>query len=253
MNENRLAFVVMCWNVRGLGSFDKCDLVRASIDSVHPHIVCLQETKLDSLPAYHPSFLPSVLDSYHDLPATHTCGGICTAWNSRFFNKTSFISRRFSLTVCLVSTITDHTFFLTNVYAPSDHRDSDIFFHELLELATHITGAWLLAGDFNLLRAPSDKNSTNFNTSLAASFNTTLNDLALLELPLLDRLYTWSNKRAVPTLARLDRVLINSSFSSLLPDTTLTSRPHATSDHVPLVVTIHTTTPRPLLFRFENS
>jgi len=128
------------------------------------------------------------------------------------------------------------------------------------DLATNIHGAWLLVGDFNLLRCAfnllrcaSDKNTHHFNSSLADSFNTCINSLALLELPLLDRLYTWSNKRSSPTLTRLDRAFLNMDFSCLFLDCTLTSRIRSTSDHVPLLLTLYTDIPRSSIFRFENA
>ena len=80
-----------------------------------------------------------------------------------------------------------------------------------------------------------------------------LPELQLMELPLLDRMFTWSNKRDTPTLARLDRVLLKTTMSTTFPNTTLTSLTRPTSDHTPLVVTISTTVPKPNIFRFENS
>ena len=45
---------------------------------------------------------------------------------------------------------------------------------------------WLVIGDFNLMRAPTNKNNTNFNQRLADKFNSMIDGLALIELPLLD-------------------------------------------------------------------
>ena len=180
-------------------------------------------------------------------------GGIITAWNTSFFKKQSYITRRYSLTISLASTTSDLSFTLTNVYAPADLGFTAAFLHELQELSTHVTGAWILLGDFNLLRVASDKNNTLFNQSLADSFNSCINSLALLELPLLDRQFTWSNNRQEPTLARLNRALFNNAFSSLFPSSTLTSRIRSTSDHVPLLVTLATDIPKPNLFHFENA
>ena len=196
---------------------------------------------------------PPSLDSHLSVPAIGSRSGILTAWNSASFSQQSFVSRRYSLSVTLASTSSNHTFTLTNVYGPADHSLTDAFLHELQELPTHISGPWLLVGDFNLLRSTSDKNNPLFNSSLAESFNTCINSLALLELPLLDRLYTWSNKRATPTLARLDRAFLDTDFSCLFPDSTLTSRVRSTSDHVPLLLTLHTNIPRSTIFRFENA
>jgi hypothetical protein len=43
---------------------------------------------------------------------------------------------------------------------------------------------------------------------LAATFNSMIHELAWGELPLTDRLYTWTNRQASPVLARLDRVFL---------------------------------------------
>ncbi|TVU21770.1 hypothetical protein EJB05_31429, partial [Eragrostis curvula] len=165
----------------------------------------------------------------------------------------SFITRAHSLTTVLSSNTTDLSLTITNVYAPSDHRDSRQFLDGLAELAGHIAGPWLVVGDFNLVRDLSDKNNNSFNANLAAAFNSTLHSLALLELPLLDRLFTWTNNRSSPTLARLDRVFINNDFASLCPNTTLSSLPRITSDHTPFLATISTTIPKPSSFRFDTS
>jgi hypothetical protein len=45
----------------------------------------------------------------------------------------------------------------------------------------------------------------------------------LLELPLLDRRYTWSNRRIIPTHERLDRVFINLVWDENLPNSILSS------------------------------
>jgi hypothetical protein len=54
-------------------------------------------------------------------------------------------------------------------------------------------------------RSLSKKNTRGFNNTLVERFSNTIDSLTLLELPLLDRLFTRSNKRASPTITRLDR------------------------------------------------
>lgn len=83
-------------------------------------------------------------------------------------------------------------------------------------------------------------------------FNDVIHDLHLQELPLLDRLYTWSNNQQNPTLVRLDRALVNNDWNLSFPDCTLTSRTRTTSDHVPLVLKAATSIPKSTLFRFNN-
>ena len=44
--------------------------------------------------------------------------------------------------------------------------------------------------------------------------NDFINDLCLQNIPLLDRLFTWSNNQDSPTLCRLDRALVNLDWSN---------------------------------------
>ncbi|XP_066310811.1 uncharacterized protein [Miscanthus floridulus] len=98
-----------------------------------------------------------------------------------------------------------------------------------------------------------DKNIPGFNGGLAAHFNHTIDSMALLELPLLDRSFPWSNKCERPTHARLDHALVNNTFGSTFPNASLNSRVGITSDHVPLVTTIPTAIPKPATFQLENT
>jgi hypothetical protein len=139
------------------------------------------------------------------------------------------------------------------VYGPSDHRDSPVFLDGLRELEPHISGVWLLAGDFNLVRGAADKNTGWVNTRLCDMFNATIESLGVVEVPLLDKLFTWSNRRVCPTLERLDRVFVNNHQCLAFPATTLTSLVRPTSDHTPLLITLSTSIPRPNTFRFENA
>ena len=73
---------------------------------------------------------------------------------------------------------------------------------------------WLILGDFNLIRSPHEKNNGNFHAREAAAFNDTINTLALTELPLLDRQFTWTNNRDNPVLIRLDRAFVNIAWNA---------------------------------------
>lgn len=72
-----------------------------------------------------------------------------------------------------------------------------------------VTGTWVLFGDFNLIRAPEECSSANFDHLEAEAFNGAIDVMALQEIPLLDRQFTWSNHQELPILAKLDRFLVN--------------------------------------------
>jgi hypothetical protein len=111
----------------------------------------------------------------------------------------------------------------------------------------------LVVEDFNLIRYPHEKNNNNFDRNLAALFNGLIRDVGWFELPLSDRLYTWSNQQETPVLARLDRAFFNSAWNDGFPNSALSSLPRPISDHHPLVVAAATSIPNPSLFLFENS
>jgi hypothetical protein len=244
----------MSWNVRGLGDDDKCGVVRDNISDARPSVVCIQESKLAHLDAPKSrSFLPSYISDFSIVPADGSRGGIVTAWDTNILSLTSSTAKTFSLTTSLKSTSSDLSFTITNVYAPSDHSLADAFVAEMLSLLVDISGLWLILGDFNLIRHPSEKNNDNFNPALANSFNAMINSLAILELPLLDRRFTWSNGQEIPILARLDRAFLNNDWNAVLPHSALTSLPRPTSDDVPLLVTTATKIPSHASFCFENA
>ena len=152
-----------------------------------------------------------------------------------------------------MSRASDATFAVTNVYAPADHHDSQHFLEDWFEVASHVDSNWLVAGDFNLTRNADENSNGTLHQNLAELFNDPIHALAVIEIPLLDRLFTWSNHRAKPTLARLDRVFFNNSMSLAFPNSSLCSLPKPTSDHTPLLLNISTTIPKSNVFRFENA
>jgi hypothetical protein len=79
---NHTSFVVLCWNVRGLGDPLKCDIVKDSLHSNFPGIVLLQETKLANVDIVKSaSFLPDALNTFISLDASGASRGLLTAWN----------------------------------------------------------------------------------------------------------------------------------------------------------------------------
>jgi hypothetical protein len=180
-------------------------------------------------------------------------GGVVTAWDSDVFDLMSSISRSFSLTTTFSSHLIDTPLTITNVYVPSNHQDSPTFLAELVDLLPSISGPWLLVGDFNMLRGTADKNRGHLDNHLCSLFNSTIDYLGVAELQLQDCLFTWSNMRSVPTLARLDRAFVNNSHTSSFPSTSHTTLPRKTSDHKPLLVSMSTSIPKSQIFKFENA
>jgi hypothetical protein len=66
-----------------------------------------------------------------------------------------------------------------------------------------------------------DKNNDRLNRRLMGQFRRFINDASLKEIHLNYRLFTWSNKRAHPTLERIDRAFVSQEWDELYPSNDL--------------------------------
>ena len=67
----------------------------------------------------------------------------------------------------------------------------------------------LIGGDFNIIRRSSEKSNNRFNDRWPFLFSACIESLDLRELELFGRCFTWANSLEMPTIERLDRVLMS--------------------------------------------
>jgi exonuclease III len=175
------------WNVRGLGQRRKRDDVRAAIDSFLPSVMCLQETKQTNISNFFASsFLPPSLRSFVFKPSEGASGGIVTAWDDQILDLIHHSIDAFSVTTTFSLRSEDLSFSVINVYGPCVHDQKSAFLASLELIFASLYGLVSIIGDFNLIRSPRDKSNGNFNSSEASLFNDFINNLGLIEIPLLD-------------------------------------------------------------------
>jgi hypothetical protein len=83
-------------------------------------------------------------------------------------------------------------------------------------------------------------------------FNDIINHLDLVEVPLKNRAYTWSNMQQNSLLEKLDWVFTSSNWTTSFPKTLAYALSHVVSDHVSYVVHMETMVPKAHMFRFKN-
>uniref|UniRef100_A0A452YA53 Endonuclease/exonuclease/phosphatase domain-containing protein n=1 Tax=Aegilops tauschii subsp. strangulata TaxID=200361 RepID=A0A452YA53_AEGTS len=83
-------------------------------------------------------------------------------------------------------------------------------------------------------------------------FRRLINDLALKEVYLNGRRYTWSNEQSPPTLVHLDRVLCTSGWEELHGECHLRCLASVVSDHCPLLLDCALMPIARQRFRFED-
>jgi hypothetical protein len=100
------------WNMRGLNDQDRKDTVHETIAATSCHIVCLQETKLESVSAFDASYIGGYwLRGFAERPATGTRGG----WSSVTSTKSGGLGTKTNQTLIIaVSTVSRSPFNLVS-------------------------------------------------------------------------------------------------------------------------------------------
>ena len=243
---------ILVWNVRGLNSSARQDSVRMLVQSIRADIVCLQETKMEGISQW---FVLSTLgpDFCHFVfvPSVGASGGILVAWKQALGTAGNFRVDNHCVSVQFLPTDSE-PWWLTCVYGPQGNEEKINFLQELRFIRTHCHGPWMVAGDFNLIYKEEDKNNANLNRAMMGRFRRALDDLALKELPLIGRKFTWSCGGNSPTLSRLDRVFSTMEWENLFPSCLLQSTASMDSDHCPLIIGLNDMLPGKGRFHFAS-
>ena len=162
----------LIWNVRGLNSRARRNVVRELVDQENISLLSLQETKLQDCTE---SVVLETCGANFDFvfkPAANTCGGILLAWRRDTWAVTSPVIRSFSLTVKLTLLQSNLTWWYTSVYGPQSDQEKMLFLDELKEVRAACPGMWLLCGDFNLIYQAQDKNNGRLNRRMMNAVGT---------------------------------------------------------------------------------
>ncbi|OAY65248.1 hypothetical protein ACMD2_16581 [Ananas comosus] len=136
--------------------------------------------------------------------------------DSVFFCDVALV-RNHSLTLNLTHRASGKSFFITNVYGPPTWDDKDEFCSELLSLSSTCSSNWVICGDFNFTKNQSERKGKPWSSKAMAMFSDLINSLAVIDLPLSNQMFTWSNMQHCPTLAKLDRFLVSTEWDQSFP------------------------------------
>jgi len=185
---------ILTWNVRGFNSSARQDSVRTLLEASWADIICVQETKIAAISQrVILSALGSDFSDYIDLPAVGASGGILVAWRQHIQTTRNHRvdTNSASIQFCAEN---GTPWWLTCVYGPQGNSEKVFFLQELHDIRGACNGPWILVGDFNLIYKDEDKNNSNYNRAMMGRFRRFIDDLALKEIPLHGRKYTWSNR-----------------------------------------------------------
>jgi len=242
---------ILIWNVRGLNSTARQDSLRTLVEASRSDIVCIQETKIStSARRVILSALGTDFSEFAELPSVGASGGILVAWRRHLGTAGACHVNNNSVTVQLCP-VNGVSWWLTCVYGPQGMDEKIQFLQELRDIRGGCPDPWVLVGDFNLIYKEEDKNNDNYNRAMMGRFRRLINDLAIKEIPLHGRKYTWSNQQNNPTLVKLDRVFCSVDWEDLFPYCLLQSMASEDSDHCPLLLGLQDNKSGRRRFHFE--
>ena len=177
--------------------------------------MCLQETKKPVIGlAFIKSCCPKRFDKFTYIPSRGASGGLLTVWNSSIFSGTMVVQEDFALGIQFTSTISAQAWTLYNIYGPCTGPTRDEFTQWIYDRDIQTNEYCLFLGDFNYIRYPSNRNDGAGNINNMMDFNAAISQLALVEIPLKGRSFTWSNMQQAPLLEKIDWVFTSENWST---------------------------------------
>ncbi|KAJ0907900.1 putative RNA-directed DNA polymerase [Helianthus annuus] len=157
---------------------------------------------------------------YSKVNANGRSGGLLSLWNPGVFKKNMEIHDRNFLLI--KGQIVGESFDLTiiNIYAPNIPTERRQLWEKLLTLREAIQGMWVLIGDFNEVRVPSDRLNSVFDSNNAMCFNNFISSGGFVEYPMTGRRFTYMTADG-KKLSKIDRILVSMDFVNKWPNATL--------------------------------
>lgn len=228
------------WNVRGINDPDKHLPFSQWLSSYRPVFGALLEThiKEQNLPVVMSKLCPG-----WNFASNHNSdedGRIVIIWSHTI--SVRLLSQTKQSLTCELTTSPSQKILFTAVYACNTVAERSDLWVDLLNLQQSLSTddlPWTVGGDFNQILHHSEHSSPHIAslTPPMIDFADCLTQAGLFDLRFHGELNTWTNKTpTAPIAKKLDRLLVNQSWISLLPHSSATFLSPNFSDHSPCVL-----------------
>ncbi|KAJ0987028.1 hypothetical protein J5N97_005384 [Dioscorea zingiberensis] len=246
---------MLLWNCRGVSGKDTVSRIKNMLKNHQIMICCLVETRADAPRILR--FVKHLDNGWHwaTIPALGFSGGIITFWRKNNFVVTPISRSRYILHMVITGS-TQQPWLISTVYNAQRLEDQKVAWAELQGLSDKV-GPWIIAGDFNAISGPQDRQGGDFHPCMkSVHFNAFIYNNHLTELNYSGSMFIWCNNQSglARRWARLDRLLVNHQWLETVPNYAVKHLPRSQSDHNPVLLQCsfeRNRGTRP--FRFNNS
>ena len=96
--------------------------------------------------------------------------------------------------------------------------------------------AWCLVGDFNIIKYPSERFGYESFSLAMFAFSDFIENNSLVDLHLDGVFFTWFRDSGLPSMSRIDRVLVSLDWKEHFENVSQRVLPRVLSDHCPLLL-----------------
>ena len=247
---------IASYNVRGLGKGVKWAAIRRLINKENIQMLCLQETKKDSIDR---TLCQAIWGSdevkWQMQPGINSAGGVLCMWTESVFKLQNKVTGNGFILLEGVCNREDMKICIVTVYSPCDINNKRLLWDSVKQLkqASQVR-LWCVLGDFNCIRNPNErigKSDRLVGDNSMQEFNEWIEDMELLEVPNVGRQYTWFRPNG-ESKSRLDRALISPEWRDTWPESVQFTLARNFSDHCPILIKANNVDWGPKPFRILN-
>ena len=205
---------IITYNVRGLGRGVKWSTIRRLIKKESVDMMCIQETKKESIDNSMCQALWGDADVAWEMqPANNTtAGGILCMWSEKIFKlERKVIDNGFILLTGQWVKEAQQVHIMS-VYSPCDTHNKRTLWEAIRQLkSSNQGGLWCISGDFNNIRDQSKRAGVcqrGVEESSIKEFNKWIEDMEKEEAPWVGRKFTWFRPNG-EARSKLDRFMVS--------------------------------------------
>ncbi|KAG5616742.1 hypothetical protein H5410_016566 [Solanum commersonii] len=172
-------------------------------------------------------------------------GSIIIMWDKRSW-KGEMVESGNQMITCKLSGIN------TAVYASCDRNERSELWEELGTMKSFCEEPWVVCGDFNTTRFPSEKTNHTKLSGAMKDFSRCINELELLDPPLFGGSYTWRGGSNHRNASRIDKFMHSFPWDELFNQIRESSLPSLGSDHNPILLSCGDEVFNRSYFKFEK-